>query len=377
MKVVIAIDSFKGSLSSIKANEAASEGVKEGCPQAETVLFPIADGGEGTVDALVCSLNGERIETVVSNPLDKKIKCEYGIIGGKTAVIEIAAAAGLPLLNESERNPMFTTTYGVGEMIADAIKRGCREFIIGLGGSATNDCGIGMLSALGFQFLDKFSNPVSLNGNGLKDICEIKTENALKELSQCNFKVACDVKNPLCGENGCSLIFGKQKGGAHEDLVLMDKWMERYAETVKKILPKSDKTAKGAGAAGGLGFAFISFLGGKLVSGIDTILEMIKIENEIKDADVIITGEGKLDSQSAMGKAPLGIASLSKKYNKPVIAFSGSCQEATSVLHTLGIDAFFSIIKSPCSLSDAMDEKNAYQNLKDSVEQVFRIISLK
>ena len=377
MKVVIAIDSFKGSLSSIKANEAASEGIKKACPSAETHLFPIADGGEGTVDALVYSLKGERIKTIASNPLNKKINCEYGIVNGKTAVIEIAAAAGLPLLEESERNPMFTTTYGVGEMILDAIKRGCREFIIGLGGSATNDCGIGMLSALGFEFLDKFSNPVSFGGKGLSDIFKIKTDNALKELSQCSFKVACDVKNPLCGENGCSLVFGKQKGGSPDDLVLMDKWMEKYADTVKKHLPKSDKTAQGAGAAGGLGFAFISFLNSTLVSGIDTVLEMIQIEDKIKDADFIVTGEGKLDSQSAMGKAPLGIAKLSKKYNKPVIAFAGSCQEATSELNLLGIDAFFSIIKAPCSLSEAMNENTAYNNLKDCAEQVFRIISIK
>ena len=307
MKIVIAIDSFKGSLSSREAGIAVANGINRVYRDAEIFVRPIADGGEGTVDAVISALVGERITATVSDPLGRPIESSYGIANG-TAFIEMAAASGITLISANERNPLHTTTYGVGELIKDAINRGIRDFVIGIGGSATNDGGIGMLSALGFGFLDENGKNVPFGAKGLGSLTEIRTNNALKELKECSFKVACDVKNPLCGKNGCSAVFGPQKGATSEMIEKMDKWFCNYAELTKAILPSSDPDLPGSGAAGGLGFALRSYLGAELTSGIDLIMEATRLEAHIKEADIIITGEGKLDGQSYMGKAPVGVA---------------------------------------------------------------------
>ena len=375
MKVVIAIDSFKGSLNTNMAGEATREGVLQVYKDAQVVVMPIADGGEGTVEAVISATDGEIIDVAVCGPIGNKISASYGIIPKtKTAVIEMAAAAGITLIEEKQRNPLVTTTYGVGQMIMDAISRGCRKFVIGIGGSATNDGGVGMLQAMGFEFLDKDGRQVPYGARGLGEIAEIRTENAAAELKECTFSVACDVKNVLCGENGCSRIYGPQKGATDDMIKDMDTWLKRYAELTKQIIPDSDASAAGTGAAGGLGFAFLSYLNARLESGIGLVIKETGLEEQVKDADIVITGEGRLDGQSYMGKVPVGVAELAKKYNKTVVAFSGCVSEDAEVCNDYGIDAFFPVVRKPCTLQEAMDSKNAYKNLKATVNQAFRLI---
>ena len=377
MKVIIAIDSFKGSLSTLEAGKAAAEGIQAVYPEAEIVISPLADGGEGTVDAILLATKGERKVIPVHDPLGRNITASYGIIREtKTAVIEMAAASGITLVSENERNPFYTTTFGVGEMIADAIEEGCREFIIGIGGSATNDGGIGMLSALGVKFFDKDGNIVEKGGIGLRDLEKIEVGSMLSALKECRFHIACDVKNPLCGENGCSAVFGPQKGLTAENIPLMDAWLSHYAELTKTVNPSADETYPGCGAAGGLGFAFLSYLPAELSSGIELVMRATGLEQHMKDADIVITGEGRLDGQSCMGKAPVGVAALAKKYGKPVIAVAGGVTEEASSLHEYGIDAFFPIVRTPCTLGEAMKTENAYRNLKHTAEQIFRVLKI-
>lgn len=374
MKAVIAIDSLKGSLTSLQAGSAAAEGIRRVYPDAQIDIFPIADGGEGTVDALVTGLKGKKQTVSAMDPLGRPIACEYGILPNGTAVVEMSCAAGITLITKEERNPLHTTTYGVGEVTRDAVEKGCRNFVIGIGGSATNDGGIGMLQALGFGILDAVGKPVSMGGKGLQEIAAITTENALPELKQCRFQIACDVTNPLCGSHGCSAVYGPQKGATPEMVAQMDTWLQNYADIVKTVLPHSDQNMPGAGAAGGIGFAFAAFLNGKLVSGIDLILREIDIETHIQTADIIITGEGRLDAQTVMGKAPIGIAKIAKKYQKPVIAFSGCVTDGAKVCNSHGIDAFFPIVKGACTLEQAMDPESACKNMADTAEQAFRLL---
>lgn len=375
MKVTVAIDSFKGSLSTFEAGEAIKEGVLRVFPDADVRISPLADGGEGTMDAIVSAASGIVHTMPVCGPLGEHVRGYYGYIPrSETAVIEISAAAGITLIPKEARDPMLTTTYGVGELIADAIRKGCRKFIVGLGGSATNDGGIGMLTSLGFEFLNAEGAPVSLGGKGLSEIASIRTDGALPQLSECEFLVACDVKNPLCGENGCSAIYGPQKGATPEVVKTMDAWLSRYADLTKEVLPQSNANTEGAGAAGGLGFAFLSYLGAKLQSGVELVTQQTGLEDLIKDADVVVTGEGRLDGQSYMGKAPIGVATLAKKHGKPVVAFSGCVANGAGLCNEHGIDAFFPILRTPCTLEEAMDCDNAHKNLADTAEQVFRLI---
>ncbi len=371
MKVVIAIDSFKGSLSSLQAGNAVKDGILQVFADAQIVVKPLADGGEGTVDAFE---DATPVTVTVTGPLGTPVNAKYCILPNGTAVMEMAAAAGITLVTDTQRNPLHTTTYGVGEMICDAIKKGCRRFIIGIGGSATNDGGIGMLTALGYEFLDKDGKPVALSGKGLKDIAAIGTEKVLPALSECEFRIACDVENPLCGETGCSAIYGPQKGATPAMIQEMDSWLKRYAEIAKTVSPKADPLFPGVGAAGGLGFAFLTFTNAELKSGISLILEEIALENDIKDADIVITGEGRLDKQTVMGKAPIGVAKLAKKYGKRVIAFSGCVTEDAEVCNDHGIDAFFPALRKVTTLEEALDTKNAYQNLQKTATQVFRLL---
>lgn len=373
MKIAIAIDSFKGSLSSAEAGKAVCEGIKRVYKDADIKIFPVADGGEGTVSALVSGTGGQKKIVTVGDPLNRKIKCEYGIVNN-TAIIEIAASAGITLLKKEELNPLYTTTFGVGEIIKDAIKNGCRDFIIGLGGSATNDGGIGMLQALGFEILDNDGNQVEFGARGLEKVSVISDNKIVPELRECNFTIVCDVENPLYGENGASKVFASQKGADDQMIEQMDIWMQNYAKAVKKYNKGANPNAHGSGAAGGLGFAFMSFLSGKLEKGIDMVLDLVGIEDDIKDADFVVTGEGRLDRQSVMGKTPVGIAKIAKKYGKPVIAFAGCIGKEAYLCNDYGIDAFFPILRNVCTLDEAMKKENAYNNLSDTAEQVFRLL---
>lgn len=377
MKAVIAMDSFKGSLTSMEAGKAAAKGIYKVYPGAEILVKPLADGGEGTVNALVNGMDGT-FETVrVTGPLGQPVDAVYGILSeNRTAVMEMAQASGITLVKKEKRNPLHTTTYGVGEMIRDAIQKGCRRFLMGIGGSATNDGGIGMLQALGYNFLNETGNPVAPGAAGLKELSFISDTHVIPELKECEFHIACDVTNPLCGETGCSAVFGPQKGATPEMVRDMDLWMKQYASIARKLSPKADASIPGTGAAGGLGFAFLGFTNAVLESGIHIILKAAHMEEAIKDADFVITGEGRLDSQTAMGKAPAGVASLAKKYHKPVIAFSGSAAKDAVLCNKNGIDAFFPIIRGVCSLEEAMNPENARQNMTDTAEQVFLLIKV-
>lgn len=374
MKTVIAIDSFKGSLSSLEAGNAVREAVMRAHPDAEVTVRPLADGGEGTVEAMAAGLGGEMIEAKVTGPLGERVKAKYCIVNGRTAVIEMAEAAGLPLVPSDLRDPMFTTTYGVGELIIHAIGRGCRSFIIGIGGSATNDGGTGMLSALGFEFFDENGQNIALGAYGLDSLVSVSAENVLPELKECSFRVACDVNNPLCGERGCSAVYGPQKGATPEAVKVMDAWLAKYADTAKSVFPNADPEYPGAGAAGGLGFAFMTFMNASLESGISIILDETELEKHIADADIVVTGEGRIDFQTAMGKAPIGVAKLAKKHGKRVIAFAGCVTEDAEECNEHGIDAFFPIVRGVTTLDEALDRQNAYNNLKAAAYQVFRIL---
>jgi glycerate kinase len=305
------------------------------------------------------------------------VKAKYCILNSENlAVMEMAEAAGINLISRGQLNPMNATTFGVGEMIKDAMDRGCRKFIIGIGGSATNDGGIGMLQALGFAFLDDKGQPIPLGAKGIEHLQSISADGVAPELKNCKFRIACDVNNPLCGENGCSRIFAPQKGATEDMILQMDGWLERYVDIAKTYNPNADANRKGAGAAGGLGFAFATFTNATLEPGVQIVLDETKLEEYIKNADVVITGEGRLDAQTVMGKAPIGVAKLAKKHGKIVIAFSGCVTEDADVCNLHGIDAFFPILRKVTTLDEALDTENAYRNLKDTAYQVFRLLSI-
>ncbi|MBK1813257.1 glycerate kinase [Clostridium sp. YIM B02505] len=375
MKVVVAIDSMKGSLSSMEAGNAIKEGILRVKPDAEVVVRPLADGGEGTTDALLEGLGGEKVSVIVTGPMGKSVKTYYGYLTEKkVAIMEMASAAGITLVNDSEKNPMVATTFGLGQMIKHAILKGARHFIIGIGGSATNDGGIGMLMALGYEFLDVNDQKVGEGAQDLDKIIRISDENIMKELKECKFQVACDVNNPLCGPNGATFVFGPQKGVTEEMKKDLDEAMRNYAKVSEEFTGKRCSEAKGAGAAGGLGFGFMEFLNADLTPGIELILKTIELEKEIIDADYVITGEGRLDFQTAMGKVPVGLAKLAKKYNKKVIAFAGSITKEAKECNNVGIDAFFPIVRGVTTLEEAMNPENAKVNMMDAVEQVFRLL---
>ncbi len=376
MKAVIAMDSFKGSLSSSEAGEAAADGIYRVFPDADITVRPVADGGEGTVQALVSGLDGQLVTAEVSDPIGRRIMAEYGILPDNTAVIEMAAASGLPLLSAEERDPMRTTTFGTGELILDAVHRGCRNIIIGIGGSATNDGGIGCLQALGFGMLDSEDRQVGSGAEGLSQLVRITDTDVIPELRECRFHVACDVTNPLCGENGCSAVFAPQKGADAEKVRLMDGCLRRYAGIAAEYCPSASPDTPGAGAAGGLGFALMYFLNASPEPGAGLIIRETGLEEAIRDADIVVTGEGCLDSQTAMGKAPAVIAAAAKKYRKPVLAFSGAVRNGAELCNRHGIDAFFPILRRVCTPEEAMDKENARRSLADTAEQVFRMIKL-
>ena len=383
MKVAIAIDSFKGSLSSVAAGNAAAEGVRRVFPDAECVVRPLADGGEGTVDALVAGLGGELKRVTVTGPAGKPVNAKYGLLPGGVAVMEMAEAAGITLVSGVEKNPLHTTTYGVGEMILDAVKNGARSFVIGIGGSATNDAGAGMLQALGFRLLDADGHDIPRGGLGLTQLAKIEPPAQSNNLNnqtieQFSFRVACDVTNPLCGPNGASAVFGPQKGATPEMVRELDAALSNFAAIFQSNNPNNRTIEQfpGSGAAGGLGFAFKAFLGAELVPGVELILNETHLEDFIRDADVVITGEGRLDGQTVMGKAPIGVARLAKKHGKRVLAFSGILGDGVEAVNAAGIDAYFPILRKLVSLEEALDVKNAAANLSATVEQAFRLLKI-
>jgi len=370
MKIVFAIDSFKGSLGSAEAGKAAAEGARRAFPDADCVVLPIADGGEGTVEALAGGLGGELRTVEVTGPCGRPVKAVYGI-AGNTAVMEMAQAAGITLVPAAERNPLVATTFGVGEMIADAIGLGCRRFVVGIGGSATNDGGAGMLQALGFRLLDGNGGEIPRGGAGLASLVGIDRTAVLPALAECSFRVACDVENPLCGENGASAVFGPQKGADPRMVGELDAALSHYA-----AVAGGDPGFPGAGAAGGLGFAFREFLGGRLERGIEIVLDELRFDDVVRDADIVVTGEGRLDAQTAMGKAPSGVALAAKRHGAAVIAFAGCVTPDAVRVNGCGIDAFFPILRKPVSLEEALDKGNAAANLAAAAEQVFRCLRL-
>ncbi len=361
----------------MEAGEAAAVGIHRVDPEIRVTVRPLADGGEGTVEALAAGMNGVLKPVTVTGPAGRPVDCVYTYIPDReTAVIEMAGASGITLVSGEEKNPLHTTTYGLGEVIRAAVKEGCRKFIIGIGGSATNDGGVGMLQALGFGCLDEEGKDVPFGALGLRSLAKITEEGVLPELRECSFRVACDVTNPLCGEKGASAVYGPQKGATPEMVRDMDEWMKGYAVLAGKTPPEADGDCPGAGAAGGLGFAFLTFLNGKLESGIRIILDETRLEEYIREADLVITGEGQLDFQTAMGKAPIGVAGLAAKYGKPVIAFAGSVTKDAGECNEKGIAAFFPVLRRISTLEEAMEPGQAKDNMADTAEQVFRLLTI-
>lgn len=372
MRIIVAIDSFKGSLSSLKAGETAADAAREVFPDAEVEVFPLADGGEGTVDALVEGLSGEVVRLAVTGPLEKPVESCFGFLPElHTAVIEMADAAGLPLVPEDERDPRHTTTYGLGELMLAAIDRGCRDFIIGIGGSATNDCGLGMLTALGARFFDAAGKAVGRTGGDVAAVRRIDLAGLHPALKECRIHVACDVTNPLYGLLGCSHVYGPQKGATPEIVEEMDAAIRDFAGLAERELGIEGAQVPGAGAAGGLGFAFHSFLKAELKPGITLVLDALGIEKALADADILLTGEGRMDRQTAMGKAPVGVAKLAKAKSPKLkaIALCGCALPDAEAVNEEGIDAYFPILHLPMTVAEAMEEETACRNLRQTVRQ--------
>lgn len=377
MKVIVAIDSLKGSLSSLEAGKAAEEGIKRAMPEAEIIIKPVADGGEGTVSALTSGLNGRLEKAEVTGPLGQKVKAVYGILPDKTAVIEMAEAAGLPLVPVDKRNPMETTTYGVGELISHAMDRGCRKFIVGIGGSATNDGGSGMLQALGCHFYKKDGTEICPGAEEIEEIARVDIGGMDRRLEECRFEIACDVTNPLCGERGASAVFAPQKGADARMVGRLDDALSHLADVTEEVLKTDNRNLPGAGAAGGLGFAFSSYLGGDLRPGVEIVLDAVLSEKELSEADIVVTGEGRFDGQTAMGKAPVGIAKRAKEKGCMVLVFAGSIepQGVRKVQDDMQlIDGAFPILPGVMTLEEAMQKTVAYENMSYTAEQVFRVI---
>ncbi len=376
MKIVIASDSFKESLTSMQVANAIEEGFKTIYKDASYIKVPVADGGEGTVQALVDATKGKIITTEVKNPLGQIISSYYGILGdNKTAVIEVASACGLDLLKEDEKNPMLCSTYGFGELILDALDKGINSFILGLGGSATNDAGIGMLQALGVRFLDEDKNEIGFGAQYIKDIKQIDTTHLDKRVLKIKFKVACDVTNTLCGQNGASFVFGEQKGASLEMIEILDSYLYDFALLCEKKFDRKTKIIKGSGAAGGLGFGLITFLNASLLSGIDIVLNRVELDKHLRTASLVITGEGRIDSQTINGKVPTGVARRAKKYGIPVIAICGATKEGYEKVYEHGIDAVFDTVSKVDSLENVL--KNAKENIKNTSQNVARVLNIK
>ncbi|MFZ1456196.1 MAG: glycerate kinase [Saprospiraceae bacterium] len=376
MKVIIAPDSFKGSLTALEVAKSIEKGIKKVDANIETVIVPMADGGEGTVQSLIDASEGVMVAAKVHDPLLRPFKSFYGIMGdGKTAVIEMAAASGLELLKNDERNALKTSTFGTGELIKHAIDRGCTEIIIGLGGSATNDGGTGMAQALGVRFRDKKGKEQNMCGAELINIHTVDMSGLDARVKGINIIAACDVDNPLYGIKGSSNVYGRQKGASETDVQTLDKGLKHFSEIMKFGYGFDFSDYPGAGAAGGLGYGLMCFLGATLASGIETVMRATKFTKKIAGADFVFTGEGRIDSQTAFGKTPFGVAQVAKQTNIPVIAIGGSLGNGYKELYNKGFDGIFSIIDKPMTLTDAL--VNAEELVENMAESIMRLILLK
>ncbi|MCY8077486.1 glycerate kinase [Bacillus haynesii] len=375
MKIVIAPDSFKESMTSLEAARSIEKGFKAVLSDAEYVNIPVADGGEGTVQALVDATGGDIVHQTVTGPLGKPVKAAYGLLGdGKTAVIEMAEASGLHLVPPGQRNPLLTTTRGTGELILDAAEKGVSTIIIGLGGSATNDGGAGMAAALGAKFLNRDGEEIENGGGALAEIAKIDVSGLNPKLKHIQFEAACDVDNPLTGSRGASAVFGPQKGANSEMTALLDQNLKHYAAAVKAELGCEIDSIPGAGAAGGLGAGLCAFLNAELKSGVDIVLDTLSFSERIKGADLVITGEGKIDCQTVSGKTPAGVAKRARSENIPVIAFAGSLGEGCELVYDIGISALFSIVPGISSLENALADGSS--NLTRCARNVAAVWSL-
>ncbi|MCY9672317.1 glycerate kinase [Bacillus pumilus] len=355
MKIVIAPDSFKESLSAYETACAIERGFHAILPDAEYIKLPMADGGEGTVQSLVDATGGYIINHVVTGPLGDPVDAFFGMLGdGETAVIEMAAASGLHLVPQEKRNPLLTTSRGTGELMLAALDQGAKHVIIGLGGSATNDGGVGMMQGLGAAFLDQAGQELSPGGGALHQLASIDLTGLDPRLQSVRLEAACDVDNPLTGERGASAVFGPQKGADEEMVQVLDKNLAHFAQIAEKQFNVSFEDAEGAGAAGGLGASLLGFLHADLQRGIDIVLKAVQFNDVIKEADLVVTGEGRIDQQTIYGKTPIGVAKAAKQYHLPVIGIAGSLSKDSAVVHEHGIDALFSIVPGVTSLSEAM-----------------------
>jgi len=370
-KILIAIDSFKGCLSSLDAANAVEEGINAICPICEIIKLPVADGGEGTTEMLIRAAKGQMHTVEVYDPLMQPINAKYGISGdGRTAIIEMSAASGLSLVPKEKLNPMLTTTFGTGQMIVDALNRGCTHFILGIGGSATNDAGTGMLQALGYRFFDKTGKLLGQGGQILDQVAGIDSSKRNPLLDKAQFDVACDVNNTFSGKQGAAYIFAKQKGADQPMIEALDRGLKHFADVVKLQLDKDIDPIPGAGAAGGMGGGLIAFLNAQLKSGIQMALDILHFDDLLENTDLVITGEGRMDTQTVMGKAPKGIAEAANRKGIPVIALTGNIEDAAAI-NRIGICGVFSIIPYPMSTADAMNPETAYRNIRQTVEQLF------
>jgi glycerate 2-kinase len=371
MKIVIAPDSFKGSLNAVEAAKAIETGVHKAHPYANTLCLPVADGGEGTLDTLVAATNGQKIPVLVTGPLGQKVEAEYGVLGdGMTCVIEMANASGISLIPREELNPLKATTFGTGELIKQAVNDGFRSFILALGGSATNDGGAGMLQALGLSLLDEQGNQISTGGAELAKIRSTDVSDFDERIQDCQFLIASDVENPFIGPNGASHVFGPQKGATPEMVLLLDACLTHWADEVEKVTGVHLHDLPGAGAAGGIGGAFQAFFPSRLRRGIDVVIEYTNLHSALEGADLVITGEGQVDFQTASGKTPMGVAQAALSKNIPTVILAGSVGKGIEELYQYGIVSVNSIINKPMDLKEAME--NAGELLEQATEQVVR-----
>lgn len=374
--IVLAPDSFKESMSAKEACMAMERGIKKVNSNIKCVHVPMADGGEGTMQSLVDATNGNIYSLEVIGPLGNKVKAQYGILGGgKIGILEMASASGIHLVPLDKRNPLITTTYGTGQLIKACLDKGVKKLLIGIGGSATNDGGAGVIQALGGRLLDKDGKELSFGGGELEKLHTIDLTDFDQRLRDISVEVACDVNNTLCGEKGASNVFGPQKGATKEMVNLLDNNLKHYANVIKEQIGKDVLDVVGAGAAGGLGAGLMAFFNGTLKKGIEMVIEYTGLENEIKEADMAWTGEGSIDFQTQYGKTPLGVATVAKKYDKPVIAFAGRVGEDIDILYEKGIDSIFGIIKDVTSIEEALEK--GQENMEKTAENVIRLMSLK
>ena len=375
MKIVIAPDSYKESLSALEVATAIEQGFREIFPSAVYVKLPVADGGEGTVEAMVAATHGRIVHVPVSGPLGERVEGFYGVSGDEqSAFIEMAAASGLELVAPAQRNPLKTTSWGTGELIRHALDAGVKHIIIGIGGSATNDGGAGMVQALGARLLDADDRPVGQGGGALETLARIDCSGLDKRLADCRIEVACDVTNPLTGEEGASAVYGPQKGATPEMIVALDRGLAHYARIIARDLDINVLDLAGGGAAGGMGAALYAFCGAELRQGIEIVTDALHLADQVADADLVITGEGRIDSQTIHGKVPVGVAKVAKRFNKPVIGIAGSLTADVGVVHDHGIDAVFSVIYTICSLDDAL--ANARANVHMAARNIAALLKV-